>query len=150
MYVLYSNHYILELLVLFAKSFAIPKKFSEQLTGQLAGVKGRRDWDGFKELRIDWNWIELTCCEFGTLLPLDVYLLIAKGLPKDTIYLLAWHWQNYFRFYVAYPCRILSYPVPIVFHPVPFVLVFANSCWHCNLFWQSAKLIKQIACAQRD
>lgn len=56
MYALYSNHYIVELLVLFAKSFAIPKKFSEQLTGQLsAGGMGSGDWDGFKELRIDWN-----------------------------------------------------------------------------------------------
>lgn len=48
--ILYSNHYIVELLVLFAKSFAIPKKFSEQLTGQWMEWGCCGDWDGFKEL----------------------------------------------------------------------------------------------------
>lgn len=54
MYVLYSNHYIVELLVLFAKSFAIPKKFSEQLTGQLsAGGWGAGIGKGLKSFELN-------------------------------------------------------------------------------------------------
>lgn len=63
MYVLYSNHYIVELLVLFAKSFAIPKKFQSNWQGSWQGWREEGIGMGLKSFEltgIELNWLAVS------------------------------------------------------------------------------------------